>query len=278
MNLVMACTPVGREDTFHTELHHPLLAAMFFKRMYPDGKVYVLTTEDAVIPEFYKEYFGIIRTDFRARPFALCRQLAYSQFCHSELFDDDTIFAGSDVLFTGIIPELPEHKVVMSYRYHPAMPYCSDLVIVRHKHKEAAREYFKGVIETMAFMDKSIQAFWGDQLAIAIHVGKLYDHEYDGGMHRSHHHDEILLVSGDEYLYTPNDCFQSKKSGLVGLLNDVKNDADLIGLMDKKIAIHFKGNRKRMFFHFAYLAYKAGYIDPYVKGLEIPEEVLFRRH
>ena len=279
MNIVICCTPLGREHKFDSELRFPLLQSLFFKRAYPDGNVFLATTPDAKIPDSYKYFFNVCRFDFGANPFALSRQMFYGMFCRDKYFTEDTIFAGSDVLWGNKpLPELPPHKMMMSYRYHPSQPYCSDMVLVKKGHGEFAGEFFDKIVKMIAFLPRKTRIFWADQIAYAIEVGKLQDVHFDGEQHVSPRYDDLLLCPGDEFLYTPNDLFGSVKARHTHrCLNDVQNTDQLLRLMYKKYAIHFKGpQRKDWFFSLAFMAFKRGWIDPYKFGLDIQPKDLFK--
>lgn len=278
MNLVTCCNPLKGPEDFKQQLRFPLLAALFFRRTYPEAKVYVGTTPDADIPAIYKRYFNVVRFDFMANPFALSRQMFYASFCRGEHFTDDTVFAGSDVIFGNKpFPELPEHKAMMTYRYHPAQPYCSDLVLVRKDHADFGAEFFDSLVKMIAFLPRKVRIFWADQIAMAIGVGKLQEDQFDGKMHQAPRYKEILLAPGDDFLYTPNDIFPSEKHRCTHRpLNDVQNTNQLLRLMYKKYAIHFKGGRKDWLFALAYMAYKRGWIDPHQHGSVMHDRELFK--
>ena len=278
MNLLMCCTPINRDATYESELRFPILASLFYRRLNPQGRVFVATTMDAKIPDWTAEYFDVIRYDFRAAPFSIMRQKFYQTFVESELFTDDTILAGCDVLFTGRpMPKLPKHKMLMSYRYNPAMPYCGDLFIARHEHKAYASQFFGELFETMRWMPQKIWDGGGDQLAQVIAAGKLPEWAFDGGSHYAPLDKSILLVPGDDWLYTPNDFFPSQKAKFTGeSLGDVAGPDALLRLMDAKISVHFKGQRKAQFFLLAYLAHKNGLIDSAAITEKLGEQFLFR--
>lgn len=279
MNLVMCCTPIDREASFERDLRFPLLASLFFRRAYPEAKVYVGTTLDAKVPEHFKQFFTVARFDFAANPFAISRQLFYASFCRGSHFTDDTVFAGMDVLWGNKpFPELEDHKMMVSYRFHPSQPYCSDLIVVRKDHGDFAATFFDNIVKMMVFLPKGVLSFWADQIAMSIGIGKLGENDFDGQIHRAPRYRDILLVPGDDYLYTPNDIFSSVRTSFVTAIRtgkDVTTTEQMLKLMYSKHGIHFKGARKPWFFLLALLVYEKGWINPYAHGDHIPLKQLF---
>ena len=105
----------------------------------------------------------------------------------------------------------------------------------------------------MRWMPKEIQHGWADQLAIARTIGYLGDDEFDG-THRFSKN--IKLVPGDDYLFTPNDIFPSKKINFTrSKIKDTLTVEDYEKLLNNKVGIHFKGDRKNHFILICYLAF-----------------------
>lgn len=253
----MCCTPINREKLYQKELRYVYFAAEFFKSIYPNSKIFIGTTKNAEIPIYLKEKFNFLNFPFEKYPFALARQIFYKEFCKSEYFTETTILAGSDVIFSNEI-KFTYHKnpVAMTYRYHPTMPYCSDFVLINKDFKFECIEFFNNIINYIKWMPKEIQSSWADQLAIARTIGYLKDEEFDGKEHLSPNFSKIKLVPGDDYLYTPNDAFPSKKVFFNGSnVNDVSTLLDYENLLKNKIGIHFKGNRKKYFILLCYVAH-----------------------
>lgn len=257
MNLLMCCTPINREEVYNKELRYVYLAGEFFRKIYPDSKIYIGTTPNAVIPDFLKTKLNFIAYPFDKYPFAMARQMFYKEFCESKYLTDDTIFTGCDVIFPKKIDfDYKENPITMTYRYHPTMPYCSDFVLINKKYKEESSEFFAKILYYMQWMPKEIQAGWADQLAIARTVGFMKDQDFDGEHKISTNIINMKLVPGDDYLFTPNDAFPSKKINFTGsVVMDTFKIGDYESLLKNKIGIHFKGQRKKEFILTCYLAY-----------------------
>jgi hypothetical protein len=254
MNLLMCCTPLGREDKYLQELRYVVIASIFFKRLYPDGKVYVGTTPNANIPKYLSNFFEAVEFPFDKAPFAIARQVFYRDFINSSLLTTDTLITGCDVLFTKKIELDIPHQMAMTYRYHRTQPYCSDFLLVKKEFKELAGEFCNEVIKTMTWFPKEIQQSWADQLSIAIEMGFLKKEQFNGEIQKSPKQSDILLLPGNKYLYTPNDFFSSvAEDKIEQIQNDTPDFKLLLNHSNNKTAIHFKGNRKYLFFIFAYL-------------------------
>ena len=257
MNLLMCCTPINKENIYNKELRFPYLAGEFFRNIYPQAEIYIGTTQNAVVPEILKNKFKFITFPFEKYPFALARQLFYKEFCESEYFTEDTILAGCDVIFPNKIDfSYQNNPITMTYRYHPTMPYCSDFVLLNKKFKKECIEFFNKIVFYMQWMPKEIQSSWADQLAIARTIGYMRDSDFDGSHRNSINIENIKLVPGDDYLYTPNDVFPSKKINFTAsVIKDVVNLKDYKQILETKVGIHFKGARKKGFILICYLAY-----------------------
>ena len=262
INLLMCCTPIGR-DNYISELRYVYLAGEFFRKIYPEAEIYIGTTPNAEIPAFLKNKFIFITFPFEKYPFAIARQLFYKKFCESKYFTVDTILAGCDVIFPKKIDfSYEDNTITMTYRYHPTLPYCSDFVLINKNFKKECSDFFNKILFYMRWMPKEIQNGWADQLAIARTIGYFGDDDFDG-MHR---HSPIIknikLVPGDDYLYTPNDIFPSKKINFIrSKIMDTLTVDDYEKLLYSKVGIHFKGSRKRDFILTCYLAYLKKLID-----------------
>lgn len=278
MNLVMCCTPVGKEDVYQLELRQALLAAIFFRNSYPNSKVFVLTTPEAVIPDYYSYLFEVLRFDFRKHPFAIARQLAYKFFLDSNYFESDTFFTGCDVFFCKPANSITENSsLAMTYRYHLTQPYCSDLFYVPLIKKDAGISFLDKIIKRMLWMPLEIQAGWADQICLAIEIGHLEDHFFNGKEQNSPRLTDFKLFPGDDYLFTPNDFFSSIQSEHAGAqIKDCTNSHDMLNLFHSKYVIHFKGARKDLMFIFAKLCDMTGGININYKNIGISRENLFK--
>jgi len=274
----MCCTPIGKEDTYHLELRYAILAALFFKRSYPNSKIFVLTTPDADIPESYSSLFETIIFDFRKHPFAIARQLAYKYFLESNYFVKETIFTGCDVIFCKPVDTIEaEASLAMTYRYHLSQPYCSDLFYVPLAKKDAGISFLNRVAERMFWMPAETQGGWADQICLAIEIGHMEDHFFNGKKQNSPRMSDFKLFPGDEYLFTPNDFFSSIKSDHAGSqIKDCTNSRDMLNLLHSKYVIHFKGARKDLMFIFAKLCEMTGHIGIDYKNMGISREDLFK--
>ena len=274
--LVMCCTPINRED-YLAELRYAVLASEFFRYLYPGAQVSIGTTPNAVVPSEYDQFFDLIKFPFEDGPFALQRQKFYKQTIESSDSDIPLIFAGVDVLFTNRLGDrLESARYAYSYRYHPAMPYCSDFFFVNSTGKEEALKFQEEVINVMSWQPQSIRSSWADQISIAAVVGHLKLEEFDGRYTKAPRLPALDLVPGDIFLYTPNDAFFSDAKKFNGYIhNDVVSDVEWLRLFDEKVSVHFKGNRKRQFFFFAALGYILKRINPYRSTFSYPFERLF---
>jgi hypothetical protein len=219
-----------------------------------------------------------VRFPFEKAPFALARQIFYKDFINSQYLTDDTLITGCDVIFCKEVGGLTNLcEMALTYRYHRTMPYCSDFILVKKDYKELASRFQENVIATMNWMPKEIQNGWADQLSMAIEIGFLNDSEYNGEIQNSPKIKNTLLLPGDEYLYTPNDFFSSEKNELYGVMrNDILDLDSLFSLASIKTGIHFKGNRKHLFFIFAYLCKRNNFIDFEQYKLKMTDKFLFK--
>jgi hypothetical protein len=272
----MCCTPLGREDRYLSELRFAFFAALFFKKVYPYGRVFVATTLDANVPDMFSDHFETIRYNFSADSFATERQLFYRDFCQSDKFTSDTVFTGCDVLVLNSFPKDTDgHHIHMTYRNHPSQPYCSDLVLVETGVRNQAISFLEEVVNTMKWLPKENRP-WTDQIALCLTIGKLSNQDYDGESHHGTRFRDVALHPADRWLYTPNDYFSSQLShnpGSMVIADEMKLDFDK--LRRDKITIHFKGNRKSQFFNIARQAFESGYINLQVDSLPMPREHLF---
>jgi len=278
MNLLMCCTPIGREEKYLEELRFVVIAAIFFKKIYPEGRIFVGTTLEAKVPDYLFNLITFVRFPFEKAPMAFARQIFYKDFINSQHLTDDTLITGCDVIFCKEVGGLTNLcEMALTYRYHRTMPYCSDFILVKKDYKELASRFQENVIATMNWMPKEIQHGWADQLSMAIEIGFLNDSEYNGEIQNSPKIKNTLLLPGDEYLYTPNDFFSSEKNELYGVMrNDILDLDSLFSLASIKTGIHFKGNRKHLFFIFAYLCKRNNFIDFEQYKLKMTDKFLFK--
>jgi hypothetical protein len=279
MNLLMCCTPLGKENRYREELRFVLLASLFFKSIYPQSKIFVGTTKDADIPKSLSNIIEFIRFPFEKLPFAMARIKFYEEFTKSKLFIDDTFFVGSDVLFL----KKPDRHIsdqshlAMTYRYHLTMPYCSDLIFVKKQYQQKSTDFFSNVYKKMEWMPAQIQDGYADQLSIAIEMGFLNVNKFDGKTHNSPNNSKYTLLPGNDFLYTPNDFFSSIKSDTAGqIINDVPDIESLEALANTKHVIHFKGDRKKLFIIFSYLCKKNNIIKFNSNDYDYDESFLFK--
>jgi len=281
MNLLMCCTPLGREERYLKELRFVIIAALFFKKIYPEAKIFVGTTQDAKIPNNLFNLLNIIRFPFEKYNFPLARQLFYKDFISSKNFSDDTIICGCDVIFFRKIDDIYNtSKIALTYRFHRSMPYCSDFFLATKENKDFIIKFQNNVIETIKWMPQEVQNAWSEQLSIAIEVGYLSDEKYNGEINYSpNYKKEIILFPGDDYLFTPNDFFSSVNNELNGQHRlDTPDLISLKGLSKKKVGIHFKGNRKNLFFALAYMCKLENYVDIDNIFLGMSDEFLFEEY
>lgn len=274
--LVMCCTPINRKD-YLGELRFAVLASEFFRYLYPGAQVSIGTTPNAVVPTEYQQFFDLLEFPFEDGPFAIQRQKFYKKTIAESDPNSPLIFAGVDVLFTNRLGDrLKKTKYAYSYRYHPAMPYCSDFFFVNTTGRLEALKFQEEVIHMMNWQPPSIRSSWADQISIAAVVGHLKPEEFDGRYTKAPRFPELDLVPGDIFLYTPNDAFFSDIKRFTGdNVNDVTSHAEWLQLFSEKVSVHFKGNRKRQFFFFAALGYTLKRINPYRGEFSYPLERLF---
>jgi hypothetical protein len=279
MNLLMCCTPIGREDRYLEELRYVTIASIFFREVYPEGKVFIGTTPNAVIPTYLEKFFEPRFFPFDKIPFALARQLFYKEFINSKDLNDDTLITGCDVLILKKMEIDPIFQMAMTYRYHRTMPYCSDLLYVKNIYKNIASEFCQEVAETMRWHPKEIQNGWADQLSIAIQLGFLKKDDFNGELQKSPNNNNIGLYPGDLYLYTPNDYFSSNYSkDTNSTVNDTPDTKSLLNHFHTKNNIHFKGGRKSLFFIFAYLCKINKIIDFDKYNVPFSDDFLFKEY
>lgn len=279
MNLLMCCTPLGREDRYLQELRYVILASIFFKELYPNGKVFVGTTLDAEIPQNLYDFFEPIGFPFEKSPFALGRQIFYREFIKSDYLSDDTLITGCDVIIRKKIEIDPVFEMAMTYRYHKSMPYCSDFLYVKKDYKNTAENFCDQVSKTMTWFPKIIQDSWADQLAIAIEMGFLETCQYDGNFQKSPKINNVALLPGNDYLFTPNDFFSSNFTDNQKLIQSDTPDLNkLLSYADNKAAVHFKGKRKSLFFIFAYLCKINKIVDFEKYNIKMNDDFLFKEY
>jgi hypothetical protein len=277
VNLVIYPSAKDVEDGELIDFRFPLFASLFFKRIYPTGKIFLCTSMEADIPDVYRGLLEVIRFEFRKIPYCVSLQFFFKDFCSSDKLSSDTLFTSPDVVLLNPIPHLDAGcGLSMTYRNHPTRPYSSDLFLVQRRAKERALTFLEDVIQTMAWLPGETAA-WPDHVALAITIGKLADEHFDGQDHFGTRIRDFLLHPIDNWLYTPNDLFSALSSHPVGsTLNDVNTVEDMYQLITKKISFRFKGPRKHMLIKLAYKAFEEGYFDPYDAPISIPPDELFR--
>lgn len=275
----MCCTPLGREDKYLQELRYVIIASIFFRELYPDGTVFVGTTMDAKIPNHLFDFFKVADFPFEISKFALTRQIFYREFINSPFLSDDTLISGCDVLFLKKIEIELHYEMAMTYRYHKTMPYCSDFLLVKKDHKNIAANFCDEVSQTIRWFPEVIQNGSADQLAIAIEMGFLEKIQHNGKIQKSPKNPNVLLLPANNFLYTPNDVFSSNITDDPELIEkDTLHFNSLLSHAHTKTGIHFKGNRKSLFFIFAYLCKINKIINFDKYNTKMDDEFLFKEY
>lgn len=267
MRFITYSNPLPGED-FLGGLKYVVMAATFFKRVYPDGEVYCATSGD--LPEELRPTIKPIKFPFLDQPFAQARVNFQMQYLTSELFNAPTIFAGRDVLFCNEIGGgLGDELAVTNYRFHGSMPYCSDFFYVRpprtpderRQVHECFREYYRAV----SWMPEVIRDSWADQLALASVLGMPEDSEFTGSLICAPRKAHIRALPADPWFLTPEDFFTAKLTDHIKKPNGPHSssfDEDSYqDFLAHKYMLHFKGNRKHMMFGFTKWASKHGHIS-----------------
>lgn len=262
MRLIMCCQKIDGRD-FRSDLRFSVIAAAFWKRVYPDGEVW-LGTNTSDVPEAYKRHITVVEFPFGKYP-AFGRTNFMTNYLHSPMFDRDTVFTGHDVVFLKPLPTF-EAKGVTNYRYHPSQPYCSDLFIA--KDKAYCSELFREILQAHQWMPRPIVDGAGDQLAYTVTLGMPEAYMFNGQPFRTPRRPDILAVPAHEYLFTHNDGFPPNYRDFLRMSADTISFEDMLMA---KTAVHFKGNRKKEFFQFGHWAYQQGHIQTDV----FPENELF---
>lgn len=260
MNLIMCCQVIEGRD-FVKDAQFSVVAAAFWKRVYPEGKAYVATNGAHLLPDEYKKHIGIIKYEFDKEYPALARTQFMLSCIESGKFKSDIVFAGHDVLFLKRLPEFGA-KAISNYRYHPAQPYCSDLFIARDMAYSA--DIIREVLDAHLGMPKPIVNGAGDQLAYVLTLGMPEKSAFNGESFYAPRRPEVLVVPADQYLFTPNDLFPPKYEDFGKRTPILTNEE----MMQSKTAVHFKGDRKKDFFRFAEWAAKTGCVHIDLNMLE----------
>lgn len=252
MKLIMTCQTMEGRD-FAKDIRFSIVAAAFWKRVYPSGRAFVATNEPKLVPAKYRSHTEIIKFT-SDKPLALARTEFMADYLGSSLMRDSapTVFAGHDVLFLRELPEF-QAKAVTNYRFHPSQPYCSDLFIAYDRDYSA--DIIREVAFTQSWMPQPIVNGAGDQLAYALIFGM--PDTFDGLVFPTPRKPDVLAVPANQILFTPNDYFPPKREDFGKLTPNPTNEE----LMETKIALHFKGNRKDDFFKFAKWAHDMNYVD-----------------
>jgi hypothetical protein len=246
MRLIMCCQKIEGRD-YLDDLRYSETAAKFWKRVYPKGEVYLATNESAEVPEAYRTTIKVMRFPFEQLPPAAARANFLAAYAASSLFDDDTVFTGHDVLVQKPFPEV-KGKVVTNYRYHPTQPYCSDLLMIKVKHKDYAAELLSEFFLRHRWMPKSILDGPADQLSWALTLGIPENKAFNGLSFRTPRRPDVVAIPAHEYLYTPNDLFPPTAEAFTG---KPSTEPETFVQLAQKTALHFKGNRKPDFFRYA---------------------------
>jgi hypothetical protein len=242
----MCCQMLEGRD-YHDDLRYSEIAAKFWKRVYPKGEVYLATNEKADVPEDYRKNIKVMRFPFEQLPAAAARAQFLAAYAGSSLFDQDTVFTGHDVLVQKPFPEV-KGKVVTNYRYHPSQPYCSDLLMIKVKHKEYAAKLLDEFFKRHVWMPPSIQDGAADQLSWALTLGIPENEAFNGLSFRTPRRPDVVAIPAHEYLYTANDAFPPKASEFTG---KASAEPESFAQLAQKTALHFKGKRKPDFFRYA---------------------------
>ena len=254
MKLITTCQAINGRD-FAKDIRFSIIAAAFWRRVYPSGTAYVATNEPKLVPAKYRSHIEIIKFT-SDKPPALARTQFMADYLGSNLMRDSEpiIFAGHDVLFLKALLKYPtEIKAVTNYRFHPSQPYCSDLFIAYDRDYSA--EIMREVAFTQSWMPAPIVDGAGDQLAYALTFGM--PETFNGFPFATPRKPDVLAVPADLILFTPNDYFPPNREDFGKLTPNPTNEE----LLKDKIAIHFKGNRKDDFFRLAKWARDMNYVD-----------------
>lgn len=249
----MCCQLLPDRD-FEKDLRFSVVAAEFWKRVYPDGEVYVATNGKSKVPYQYRKNLKFIDFGFQESNIGIGRTRFMLNYVCSEMFDQDTVFTGYDVLFLNPLP-LFKSKVITNYRYHPAEPYCSDFLVCRDK--EYSKCFLQELYGTQCSMPRPILASHADQLAYTVTLGMPEKTQFNGQPFRAPRRPEVYVVPADKYLFTPNDLYPPRYEDFGKLTPNLTNEE----MMKTKIAVHFKGKHKKDFFKFGQWAHKKGYVD-----------------
>jgi hypothetical protein len=253
MKLIMCCQLIEGRD-FQEDIKFSVVAAAFWKRIYPEGEAFVATNATDKIPYRYRQNLKIIDFRFDNFPPAFGRTVFMNSYVSSSLFDQDTVFAGHDVLFLNPLPAF-DAKVITNYRYHPTQPYCSDLLICRDK--EYSKYLLQELCDAHGGMPRPILDGPADQLAYALTLGMPEKNQFNGKPFYAPRRSDVWVVPADKYLFTPNDFFPPCYQDYGKLTPNLTQEE----MMEAKIAVHFKGNRKDDFFKFGQWAYGKGYVN-----------------
>jgi hypothetical protein len=257
MKLIMCCQVIEGRD-FEKDLRFSIVAAAFWKRVYPEGKVYVATNGIDRFPDKYKGHVKLIHFNFEKYLPAFGRTVFMNSYVASPMFDSDTVFAGHDVLFLKQLPSVPStYKVVTNYRYHPTQPYCSDFLWVRDK--KYSIEIMQEVYDAHRWMPAPIVNGAGDQLAYTVVFGMPEKEQFKAGCGiQVPRKDNVYALPADEYLFTPCDYFTPTYDQFE---KEMTPSPSYEQMMATKTALHFKGNRKEDFFRFGQWAHENDYVD-----------------
>lgn len=253
MKLIMCCQEIPGRD-FEKDLRFSTVAAEFWKRLYPDSDVFLATNAVNKVPYKYRQTLRLIDFSFKDLTPALSRTSFMLSYVCSEMFDQDTVFTGHDVLFLNPLPEF-DSKVVTNYRYHPSQPYCSDFLICRDK--ECSKQLLEEIYNAQRCMPGPILTGPADQLAYALTLGMPERGQFNGQPFKAPRRPDVWVVPADKYLFTPNDYFPPCFEDFGKLTPNLSYEE----MMESKISVHFKGNRKEDFFKFGMWAYQKGYVN-----------------
>jgi hypothetical protein len=257
MKLIMCCQVIKGRN-FEKDLRFSIVAAAFWKRVYPDGQVFLATNGVDQFPEKYKGHIKLIGFNFEKYPPAFGRTVFMNSYVASPMFDSDTVFAGHDVLFLKQLPSMPStYKVITNYRYHPTQPYCSDFLWVRDK--KYSIEIMQEVYDAHRWMPAPIVDGAGDQLAYTVVFGMPEKEEFKVGRGiEVPRKENVFALPADQYLFTACDYFTQTYDQFE---KEMTPSPSYEQMMATKTALHFKGNRKEDFFRFGQWAHEQGYVD-----------------
>ena len=255
MRVITYSNPLPGSD-FLSDLRYVVAVAAFFKKVYPSGEVYCATYGD--LPDDLKPTVNKIHFPFNEQPFALSRVNFLRQYVKSEHFTAPTLFIGRDVLVCRDLEKvLDDNLIATNYRYHGAMPYCSDFIYVRpprdQKEARLLGLFFTEWHRSACFMPPSTAGDWCEQLALCTTLGMPEDIQFSGAPIAAPRKNFVTALPADPYFLTPEDFFTASLPEHLARPNGPHSEAFVpdafANFISSKYMLHFKGDRKYMFWN-----------------------------